>query len=276
MTIEASLPRVTDLMEEGHDYLQRGDILTASTAFLDALDGASPSDVRTLAEANQMLGICARLRGNLDDAEAHLIKAAALADMYRLEVILSGTIHRDLGAVHASLYRIYRTGFSGFTRGLSEKHRDLARHHYELSERLFVSSTEPAAVELYVTKGYALFLEWHVADELPWEKRLTEKARISDDLEQQYINLRHRYDTDRCLMKINPDAQKHQAYQANLLIRVVRTEPLLQRLTHRGELMRLTDPDSASAGSRTRALVALLFGERVYSWFELRKARQSR
>lgn len=273
------LATATSLIEEGRRYMREGDPVTAHTAFLDAREHADPSDTHNLIEANRMLGVSAHAKGDLDNAKRYLEAAHELMATSNVDEVLAGAVYREMGAVYAALYLVYRDRVSGFDRNTALTNLNQARQAYGMSEYLLLSSVMPIKQELSITRIFMFMLEWHAADELPNRARSKdEKLKLSDQLEAEFYYLQHHNSLDGALRKKEsyPDAAKHRAYEAEGLICVVRTESPWRRLTHWNTLMWLTGPDSASPGSRTRALVALVFGDRVYSWFELRKPRQSR
>lgn len=302
MTIEIALPAATDLMEEGHDYLQqkKSDPLLAYTAFLDALeraDGDTALDGAIRSQASKMLGVCARMLGNLEDAEFRLSEAlrftaenVATTGGPTFEGSDTGVaaILRDLGAVYATYYLVYRNKHDGRGRGDALGYLALARRCYSDSLRALVEDEmNPIEViaEREVTIGYSALLEWQAADELPLNPQVLSdgthvdgrhevKAACAQRLAGCYTTLKHQVELRTQYLALR--GLNFEVYKANLLIREVRVEPFMHRMTHWHELMQLTGPSSESPGRRNHAIVALLFGDRVYSWSELRKARQSR
>lgn len=271
MTTEEVIATSEDMMAHADKLRREGDYPLAVQWYNAAYRSLWDNPSARIA-ALQQRGVTNRLLGNLDGAQSDLEDALELAGELPSGALIA-TIHRDLGAVHASLYLVYNEAADGHRISIGRNHRNQARMHYSMSVALLAEPPQAPEVkaEHLVSTAYRSHFEWQVADELPREDRIKAKQEQATKLEAAYRELVTLGDAE-----AQRGNDSFEVYRINTLIRVVRTQPFRQRWSNRKGLLRLTAQNSASPGRRKHALAALVGGDRVYSWLELREARRSR
>lgn len=275
MTTEEVIATGEDMMAYADKLRQEGDYPLA-VQWYNAAHRSLWDNPSARIAALQQKGVTNRLLGNLDGAQSDLEDALEIALELAGELppgVLIATIHRDLGAVHASLYLVYNEAADGHRVSIGRDHRNQARMHYSMSVALLseLPQTPKVEAEYSVSVAYRSHFEWQVADELPREDRIKAKQEQAAKLEAAYRELVTLGDAE-----AQRGNDSFEVYRINTLIRVVRTQPFTRRWSNRKELLHLTAQNSASPGRRKHALAALVGGDRVYSWLELREARRSR
>lgn len=254
-------PDFNPLMERGARLMQSGHLEKAFADFREASNTASSDEMR--ARANQMAGVVARLLGKLDISVMYFVRAYQLAIQTGNET-LRAAILRDHGITRETLF--FTTGKPEYLKG-AQKHYALSVH---ILETLIAKRDEGTSYELeselLATQTYLAMLIWRTAK----SHRLRHEA--NEQLHDCYTDLKLlNTSIELVAQEGNTTITPFEVYQTNALMRVVRADSVFGRIRHCAELMRLTSPSSASPGRRKQAIVALVGGDRLYRWFELRR-----
>lgn len=255
-----SRPSCTQLMEDGADLLQAGKAERAFDVFKFVADVVISDEDR--ARAFQMTGITARLQGKLDISETYFVLALALATHVGNEV-LRGAILRDQGATREALFAT--TSDPTYLKGAQECYAQSVRILETLVSMERTELSYQLQSELLSTQGFYEMFIWRTV------KNRTLRREARERLHDCYMELKWlNADIAHQALQGHMTAAPFEVYQANLLMRVVRVNSVFGRIRYCAELLRLTSPSSASPGRRKQAIVALVGGDHLYRWLELR------
>jgi hypothetical protein len=243
-------------MKAGHALLQAGHYLEAMHAF----EAAAKLDLSITptqhVQSLQMAGVAARMNGDIATADSFLHQASITARKIDDPFLLAHVL-RDYGA-SGHVYWLQARKRPG------AKESAVVRKYYEDAEQLLLESR-------------ALLLTlWHANDHNVSELVASQEYHATlgflgslhadnGDRRRGRMELRIADDAFRTLQ----GSDRHEVYELNTLLRLMRVEPLYLRPSLLGRALALTNKQSASPGQRSRVFGALL-GNRFYTWMVMR------
>lgn len=264
-------------MKQGHEHLQNGELADALSKFQAADSILEKSDYIRRAPALQMVGVTSRLIGDLHRSSTALGYAKGF---YKTagNPLKAAACKRDLSAVHRTFAFLYLQKYGKtsdafknskrnalrYIKGSQTTLEDLVRQAPCGSDEYYVAMAELAA-----TKSLGAEIDLNLYEDE------TIRAHARDDVYSAYTTLKRiNEDLRTRLAKEQSTLNPFEAYETNALIKALCARPLHKRAALISVTLHATNSKSQSAGSRKRALVALVLGGRIYRWFELRAAKR--